>query len=65
MNAPGRAAFRSSQLLFPSYQCYFQKAIGVCHLSEDLNQAFDLALDALLRDFDHLHILNGNSAFST
>jgi RNA polymerase sigma-70 factor (ECF subfamily) len=48
------------------YQRYFQKVYHKClSLSKDPDQAFDLAQDALLKAFDHLHAFKGNSCFST
>jgi RNA polymerase sigma-70 factor (ECF subfamily) len=48
------------------YQRYFQKVYHKClSLSKDPDQAFDLAQDALLKAFDHLHAFKGNSSFST
>ena len=48
------------------YQRYFQKVYHKClALSQDSDQAFDLAQDALLKAFEHLSAFRGQSSFST
>jgi RNA polymerase sigma factor (sigma-70 family) len=48
------------------YQRYYQKVFHKCwSMCKDADQAFDLAQDALLKAFEHLHTFRGRSTFST